>query len=448
METNKMLDRTIPGARRAFLSGTARSLTLALLVALPTTALLTACGGGGGGGINRDDRWLSSWTASHNVPENVAGISNSTVRMFVRPTASGNRVRVKLENTVGTAPVTFSGAYIGTAATTTASAAVATGSTVRLTFDGKDDLTLAPGAVVWSDSARIDATAFQRMVVSLNVASASSVSTHTLGLTTNYIAPGSRASDESATGFVPVEPIAQGTAVLAFPFYWISAVDVRSDQPSTVVTFGDSITDGRCSTTTNGGINNGGVVVPDLYQRWTDVLAQRLAALPPEQRRAVANAGIAGNRIVTAGGNGPLAVDRLDRDVLGLSGVSHVVFFEGTNDIAGGATSAAVIQGMQGVVDRIHAKSIKVIVATMMPRGRNGAGFTSLQEQYRLEVNDWIRTQAKIEGIIDFDAVTKGGGKSDTGAEIIRTDFNCDYIHPNAAGYAAMGQAIDLNLFK
>jgi lysophospholipase L1-like esterase len=40
------------------------------------------------------------------------------------------------------------------------------------------------------------------------------------------------------------------------------------------------------------------------------------------------------------------------------------------------------------------------------------------------------------------------GGPVYAGSESIKTEFNCDYTHPNAAGYQAMGEFIDLGLFR
>ena len=391
------------------------------------------------------EEWFSAWTVSHNVPATGPALSSSTVRMIVRPTISGNELRVKLENTVSTTPVSFAAAYVGVL---DSGADIVPGTNRQLSFGGSSALTLGPGEGAWSDPVKFHVKALQRLAVSLDIAYADVISTHTLGLTTNYSAPGSRAGDESGNGFTPVPPIPTG-AVLAFPFYWIAAVDVRSPSTTgTVVTFGDSITDGRCSTTTD---NGAGVVLPDLYQRWTDVLAERLAALPESQSKAVANEGIAGNRIVS-GGNGPPAIVRVDRDVLERAGATHVIFFEGTNDISGGADSATVIAGARNIIGRVKNAGLKIIGVTMIPRGRPasvpGTGFTALQEQYRLEVNQWMRTSNEFDAVIDFDQLMQGGGKSPTGAEIIRADYNCDYIHPNAAGYKAMGDYIDLSLFK
>ena len=186
-----------------------------------------------------------------------------------------------------------------------------------------------------------------------------------------------------------------------------------------------------------------------MYQRWGDVLAERLAAASVP--KAVVNESIAGNRIITEGGNGPTGLVRLDRDVLDRSGATHVVYFEGTNDLAGLATSKELIDASLTLISRVRAKGLKIIGVTIVPRGNPtpGAGFTALQEQYRLEANNWIRTSGQFDGVIDFDALLASNVKSSFGAVIMKPEFACgDYIHANAAGYKQMGNLVDLNLFK
>jgi lysophospholipase L1-like esterase len=389
--------------------------------------------------------WFSAWGAPQHARETPEGMSGSTVRMILVPSVGGTAVKVKLENTVGMAAVTFSGAYLGVAAV---GAAVVPGSSKRLTFAGAHDLTLGPGVGAWSDPVPLDVSPRMRLAVSLEVESASDVSTHTLGLTTNYRAPGKHGADPEGAGFTPVDPMAQGTVVKAYPVYWVTDLDVAApEMHGTVVAFGDSITDGRCSTTV------GTEVQADLNQRWTDRLGVRLGELPPEQRRAVANAGIVGNRVIVAGGNGPTALQRLERDALDRSGVTHVIFFEGTNDIFADATAEAMIQAMQEIVDRVRVRKLKIIGVTVIPRGKPEAvlttprGYSAAHEQVRLAVNEWIRTPGHFDGVIDFDALMTGGGKAESGAEMIQEMYNCDYIHPNTAGYAAMGEFIDTALF-
>jgi len=433
-----------------------RKVVSFLVLSAALTGSLVGCGGGDSSSLPlfAQEGWFSSWGASQNIVEFPAALNNSTARMIVRPSVSGRALRVKIENTHGKAPVNFSSIFIGVAGS---GAALVAGTNKPLTFNGRSDLQLAPGAGIYSDPVSFEVKAFERLAVSLNVATASDASSHSLGLTTNYLASGLRGGDESANGFVAVNPVAFSvtpSTTRAFPIYWVAGVDVKTSQVNgSIVTFGDSITDGRCSTTTeNGALATAtppGVVIPDLYQRWADVLAERLAAAGVP--KAVVNESIAGNRIITEGGNGPTGLVRLDRDVLDRAGATHVVYFEGTNDLAGLATSKELIDASLTLISRVRAKGLKIIGVTIVPRGNPtpGAGFTALQEQYRLEANNWIRTSGQFDGVIDFDALLASNVKSSLGAVIMKPEFACgDYIHANAAGYKQMGNLVDLNLFK
>jgi len=205
-----------------------------------------------------------------------------------------------------------------------------------------------------------------------------------------------------------------------------------------------SITDGTCSTRTNNGAANG-TVLPDVYNRWTDLLATRFAGLPARESKAVADEGIGGNQI--SGGVQPALV-RMPNDVLEREGATHVIFLEGTNDIAGGATSASLIAADQQIIDDAHAIGLQIIGVTIIPRGGDPA-WTSGMEQQRLAVNDWIRHGAQFDGVIDFDALLEGPVNAANGAVSIPSKWSCfDGVHPNSAGYAAMAGFIDLNLFR
>jgi len=214
---------------------------------------------------------------------------------------------------------------------------------------------------------------------------------------------------------------------------------------STVVCFGDSITDGTGSTL------NGD-------DRWPDVFARRLhAAYGP--RFTVVNAGIGGNRITsptpydpkTPFAGGPPALDRLERDVLSLSGVSTIIWLEGINDLSSGTSAEAVIAGMKEGVQRIRARgAIRVIGATITPAlGATSAAGTPDVDARRKTVNAFIRSSGLFDGVADFDAVTRDAA---TGG--LRGEFQPsssiggpgDALHPNRAGYLAMGNAVDLKL--
>ena len=391
-------------------------------------------------------QWFSAWTAAHGV-RIAATMSGTSVRMIVRPSISGGAVRVKIENTFGQSPVVFSAGYIGQVQS---GAAVVASSNTQLTFNGSASLMLAPGGGAYSDPLPFRVAAFQRYAISLDVASASDISAHKLGLVTNYMAVGTHAADPSASGFSAVPNGDNGSgAGPSFPFYWVAALDVQStSNTGAIIALGDSITDGECSTRTNNGASSG-TVAPDLYNRWTDLLAARFASLPANQSKAVADEGIAGNRVVASGGDGETALVRLDNDVLGREGATHVIFLEGTNDIANGAAATDVIAADQQIIASAHAAGLKIIGATILPRGADGF-WTSAMETQRLALNNWIRNQANFTGIIDFDGVMQGGPvNAKNNSPSIPSQYACfDGVHPNSAGYAAMAGAINLSLFQ
>jgi lysophospholipase L1-like esterase len=183
------------------------------------------------------------------------------------------------------------------------------------------------------------------------------------------------------------------------------------------------------------------------------VLATRLQALYGRFAPAVSNEAIAGNRVVS-GGNGPPALDRLQNDVLDRSGLSAVIFYEGTNDITGGITASNLIAGMQQVIDRVHHKGVPIYGGTVIARGRPAplAGWNGSMEGVKLAVNHWMHTDANFDGLVEFGALLAGPivvGTDGAPAESMWDGWNCfDYTHPNKFGLGAMGKLIDLNLFQ
>jgi lysophospholipase L1-like esterase len=231
--------------------------------------------------------------------------------------------------------------------------------------------------------------------------------------------------------------------------WWLKAIDVLSPtSPGTIVAFGDSITDGTCSTL-------------DAHDRWENVLSVRLGLEHERQGRgardglkAVINEGIGGNTITREGLSPPPdstpGLERLGRDVLSHHGVSDVVLFMGTNDIRRGATAASVIEGTAAIVKQVKAKGIRIVGATIIPRHNvaptpTNTGWNQDKTRIRNEVNQWIRTKAPFDDVIDFDKVVRDPVNPD----LLVPEFNCgDGIHPSPLGYYEMGRSIDLGLFR
>lgn len=203
----------------------------------------------------------------------------------------------------------------------------------------------------------------------------------------------------------------------------------------TLVTFGDSLTDG------------GGVVPP-----WPDVLSRRLLAERPQIQ--VVNAGISGNRLLR-GGMGPSGLDRFEHDVLARPGVRWVTVLEGTNDLgfAGSVepgtrppTAEELIGAYRRLVERAHAAGVKVQGGTLPPfEGTTTAGyFTPEKETVRVAVNEWIRSSGTFDAVIDFDRALRD---PDHPARLRPAYDGGDHLHPNVAGHRAMAEAVDPGLF-
>jgi lysophospholipase L1-like esterase len=301
------------------------------------------------------------------------------------------------------------------------------GSVHSLTFSGSTSITIPAGAGVTSDPAAFVVGAWEDVAVSLFIPGAATgqISRHNNARTTSYVtAPGAgdHTADLAATAFT-------GTTV---EMYWVAAIDVLSDVDS-VVCLGDSITDGTATTT-------------DGHDRWHDIAFLRMIlGAAGDSRKAIVNEGIGGNRVtVTATQGSPAAVQRLDRDVLARSGVSNVVFFEGTNDLASGlVTGDQLIAGMTEIINRVHAAGLKIVGATIIPR--SNATWTAQMTAYRHQVNDWILHTASFDRVIDFDQVMKDPVNPDIMNPIL--EFG-DHIHPNPYGYFLMGQSINLSVLE
>jgi lysophospholipase L1-like esterase len=297
------------------------------------------------------------------------------------------------------------------------------------------------GGSVTSDPVRMNVLAQQVLAVSLHIPDASvRPSQHGGAQVTSYLTTngsGDVAAEETATPF---------TATTTSMF-WLKAIDISSSSSTgSIVAFGDSITDGTCSTI-------------DAHDRWEDLLAVRLALDvagrdKKDAYKAVVNEGIGGNTIgrenLQPPPDSPPGLDRLERDVLTHHGLTHVILFMGTNDIRRGAPAGQVIAGMQDIARRIKARRLKIIGVTIIPRHNrppeeNNTGWDAAKTHVRNEVNQWIRTRAAFDGVIDFDRVVT----YPENADLIYPAFNCgDGIHPSPRGYYEMGSSVRLGLFQ
>jgi lysophospholipase L1-like esterase len=380
--------------------------------------------------------WISSWTASPQAPRGIgpASLTNRTVRQIVHLSIGGSRVRVRLSNELGTKPILIGAASVAIAGRGTE---IAAGSLRPLTFGGARSIVIPTGAPALSDPVALDVAPLADLAVSLYLPAPTELGTvHQTALATAYV---STAGDFTAGASFPSEDKFLNR-------FFLSGVMVEAAASARAIAiFGDSISDGTRSTV-------------DANARWPDVLARRLNEAG--MAVAVLNQGISGNRVLSDGA-GQSALARFERDVLSEPGVSHVVIFEGINDIGwpgtaiepGGTVRSAeeIIAGYRQLIERARLRAIKVIGAPLTPFENALAGtpnqgyFTPDKEAKRLAINRWIRTGGPFDAIIDFESVLSDPAHP---AALARAYDSGDHLHPNDAGYKAMGESIDLKLFQ
>lgn len=378
---------------------------------------------------NAGKHWVATWATAeqvvepHNCPP-APGLENNSIRQIVQTSISGKEVRVKFSNEFSKGPVTINAAEIARAATAGSSSDIIAGTEVSLTFNGKKSVTIQPGGLVTSDPVKFRMGDRENVAITMHLgqASSTSVTGHPGSRTDSYLIEG-QGSDFS-------------NAVKTAHWYIINAIEIKAEKKArAVVVLGNSITDGRGSTTNE-------------QNRWTDNLSRRLLANKKTRRVAVLNMGLGGNCILN-GGLGPTGKSRYPRDLFKQEGVKYIILFEGVNDLGGRGDAITkakqIIDVYKQIIDEAHERDIKVFGAPVMQfKGNNY--YSENHEAGRQQLNQWIRSSGYFDGVIDFDAAM---GNPDDPAQLNpKYLFENDYLHPNAEGYVRMGDCIDLKLFE
>ncbi len=380
--------------------------------------------------------WIASWGSAQMIADGGNALPADraqaiTLRQVVRLSAGGDRLRVRLSNTFGTRPLAIGAGYVGLA-TTAGTPQVASG--VALTFAGRPDAVIAPGAEIYADPVAMPVAAGARLAISLYLPDAAAPQTgHPGSRATSFTLPGNHVADPSLRGATPVT-------------HWYALADVEvagAANTGTIIAIGDSITDGYG-------------VAPDRDTRWTDVLATRLRSTAATRGIGVVNAGIGGNRMLLDG-LGPNLLARFDRDVVARSGVRWAIVLEGVNDLgvltreapATPAQHAAIVAqitaGYREIVAHAHAHGINVIGGTVMPFGGNDYYHPGpATEADRQAINAFIRSAGVFDAVVDFDRILR----DPTHPERMAPAYDSgDHLHPSEAGYRVMGNAVPLALF-
>ena len=389
--------------------------------------------------------WVDGWTSMPqltepaNMPpapftEDSLVLADSTLRQTIRTSLGGQQFRLRLSNAFGGAALPITAASIALPAGGQAGVSgIQAGSSRPVTFSGRSSIVVPVGAQVVSDPLTVTLPARANLTVTLYLASgqsSTSITSHPGSRTTSYLTRGNHVQDTDLPGATPVDH-----------WYFLSGLEAWAGaDASAVVVLGDSLTDGRGSTT------NGN-------DRWPDQLLDRLQQHPSTADLAVVNQAAGGNRILNDG-LGPNALARLDRDVLAQSGVSWLFVFEGINDIGtADATPSAqkavaddLITAYDQIVTRAHAAGLKVYGATLTPFGGN-TGYDDpdgLRESTRQTVNRWIRTAHTFDAVVDFDRAARD--PADPRRLLPSADVG-DHLHLTPGGYKLLADAVPARLF-
>ena len=352
--------------------------------------------------------------------------------MIVHTSIGGARVRVRLSNAYGAAPLTIGAAHI---ARRGEGAAIQANSDRPLMFSGNASVTIPAGALALSDPVDLDVPALSDLVISVFVPGSTGPATwHLTGHHPTYVSgPGDLTASADMAG-----------AATKTSWYWLSGVDVLApDGAQTIIAFGDSITDGAAAK-------------PDSNSDWPSELARRLAAGTLRGRKfSVANEGISGNRI-WHDFIGQNALARFDADALAQPGAAFVIILEGINDIgfseakipgrdtaAEAVTADQIIAGLRQIIERAHEHGLKIFGGTLTPF--EGARYQSAEgEAKRQAVNAWIRTSGAFDDVVDFEQAVRDPAHP---GRLLPAYDSGDHLHPSGEGYKAMGDAVNLSLF-
>ncbi len=397
-----------------FLSNFARMMKRLLVFLMMFCALST---------YSLAQNWVGTWaTAPQTVVKSFMPynncMTNRSVRQVVKVSIGGDVIRLKLSNIYSMQPVEIRSIYIAHAKD---SSDIDAKTAQYFKFGNSYKTVIPAGKQIVSDALKFNLRNLERVAITINYTSAPEIPTVHMGSrTTSYIMKGvTNAHSNFAKAFRENH------------WYNISGIDVytMSNNMSAIAIIGNSITDGKCST-------------DNAQNRWPDVMSEMLQLKHKITNQGVLNLGIGNNRVTVPGGFGALAKERFDRDILMQSGVKKVVIFEGVNDIGAARSGSSetvarqIIESIQGMVKKAKARKMKVYLGTITPF--KGAGYyTHFHEAARLYVNDWIRSQAKnVDGILDFAKLLQDPNDD---RRMKREYASSDWLHPNPAGYKAMG---------
>lgn len=375
--------------------------------------------------------WIAAWGCPiAQPPRNIAEwVKDTTVRMNLFMTVSGSAVRLHFSNLFGQNAATITRA---TVAACRGGSDIDTARLAEVTFGGSTSGTMAPHGAITSDEIPFEFKAGESITVNLYFGDFVKLDTAHCN-SGDFIEKWVAGGDYTRSATLDINGL---NVADSYPF--IHTVDALcSDDCYSIVAFGDSITS----------------------QSWPDRLARRVNELGITNVAVVRKA-ISGSRVlreypcVSYRTYGPRGDARFEREVL-QAGVKKVFILHGINDIIHPGelgnpfrpisdlpTADELIDGLMYYINTAHRHGIEVYLSPILPFC-GWRTYTDEKEIVRLTVNRWIREEAPVEGIIDFEAAV--WNPRDPLFMLPQFDSG-DHLHPSGDGAQAMADCISEQL--
>jgi GDSL-like Lipase/Acylhydrolase family len=404
-------------------------------------------------------KWVATWTTA---PQDVFkgsstpalvnfafpnpttdGANNQTLRMIVKPDLWGNTIRLRFSNTWGTQPVTFGRVTVGLQSF---AGNVLPETNTPVTFSGQPTVTIPVGQEIFSDPVLLrwvemgddERNGVDPVIDGHNLA----VSIYVQG-TSGPMTYHSTALAESFLSQPNAGDLTGQDDDFDFPYetnhwFFLDGVDVLAPADTRVlVGAGSSSVDGSITT-------------PDNNDRFLNWMSRRLHAAFGNHV-SVVNEGIGGD---TAGIPQVLPLrqvlpQRFARDILGVSGITDVIFYAGTNDFGDGILPAQSIASLTNMVGILHSHGIKAIGATLVSN-IGQAGTTQATYDAHNQINSFILTSGVFDSTADFYTAT-----ADPVTKILLPQYAThsdpngapDFLHLGRAGAEAEADTLDVSFF-
>jgi beta-lactamase regulating signal transducer with metallopeptidase domain len=382
-------------------------------------------------------QWITTWGMA--IPQR--GFStfdkdpccnNQTVRMFMRVSAGGNSVRLRLSNAHGSAPLFLGQVRIGLH---DRGSEIVSGSDRQVLFSGRSSVEIPIGQTITSDPVNLDLLALADVAISIYAPNETGLITGLSSSRAGYVVDGDQARAPGLVG-----------AKLTYGRYWISGIEVLAPASS-----------GAIAVVVDSASESG--------RSWPDLLASRVQDNSATKNRGVVLLNEVYRLMFPPYGGARLdaahAANAFEAIVNSQVGVRYLLLCPSFPSFAmflsakGSSPEDLIIQGLRSTIELARSRGISIIGCTLPPdrlgiggqEFKDGNGQLRKTDSVRVAVNNWMKSVGAVDGLVDLDAVVR----DPVNPANIKPEFQMSNDPPSNAlndrAHQAIADAIDLSLF-